>query len=54
MAEYTIPYKYKQRAEMPFWYDKNPALYNDVLDENSFMSIDDNYDPEGHIKVEFF
>ena len=36
-----LNYRYRQRADMPFWYDWEPKRYKDVLDDNSMLSIDD-------------
>lgn len=34
---------------MPFWYDWEPKNFNEELNDNSMLSIDDQYDPEAGI-----
>lgn len=36
-----LNYRYKARADMPFWYDWNADRYKEVLDDDSMLSIDD-------------
>ena len=38
---------------MPFWFDLNPHLQEE-LDDNSLMSVDDKYDPEAKIKLKYY
>lgn len=49
-----LDYKYKQRVDMPFWYDWKPDNYNEVLNEDDMLSIDDDYDPEKGIDLAYF
>lgn len=39
---------------MPFWYDWEPNKYNNQLNDDSMLSIDDQYDPEKDIEVVHF
>lgn len=36
-----LHYRYKPRADMPFWYNWEPEYYKRELDDNSMLSIDD-------------
>ena len=47
-------YKYEPRANMPFWFDFEPNKFKEMLDQDSNMSIDDDWDPEANIYVKFF
>ena len=47
-------YKYKRRADMPFWYELEQERVNEVLDENSNLSVDYEHDPEAHIELDHF
>jgi len=39
---------------MPYWFDQEPDVYIDKLNENSMMSIDQDYDPEKDIVIQNF
>lgn len=39
---------------MPFWYDWQKETYNEELNDNSMLSIDDKYDPEEGIEIKNF
>ncbi len=39
---------------MPWWYEADKNLYKEVLDDDPYMSIDDDYDPEAGIEIKHF
>lgn len=47
-------YRYKPRADMPFWYDWDPKHFKEKLNDDSMLSIDDEYDPEVGIELNHF
>ena len=34
---------------MPFWFLRDKEKYLEILDDDSFLSVDSNFDPETHI-----
>jgi hypothetical protein len=47
-------YTYKERAVTPYWYDQDPKMYIEALNEESMMSIDSAYDPEFGVDIRFY
>ena len=36
---------------MPFWFLRDKEKYLQILDDDSFLSVDSNYDPEKNIQI---
>ena len=45
---------YKERTDMPFWFLRDKEKYLQILDDDSFLSVDSNYDPEQHINIKYY
>ena len=39
---------------MPFWFLRDKEKYLQILDDDSFLSVDSNYDPEQHINIKYY
>ena len=39
---------------MPFWFLRDKEKYLEILDDDSFLSVDSNYDPEKNIQIKYY
>ena len=47
-------YRYDPRAEMPYWFEEQAHELQHALDQDSNLSIDEDYDPEADYNIFYF